>query len=360
MISREPPYVQYLFGKAVKSSVPLSGTFELTARCNFNCKMCYIHNSDNSELMKNELTTEQWKKIADEAQKAGMLFLLLTGGEPLLRNDFAEIYTYCKNKGFEISINTNASLITDEIVDLFNKQRPSRVNITLYGANDETYCNVTCRKGYYEKVTQNIIKLKAMGIQVKISITISNYNKQDLEQIYKFARDNELPTETTAYLFPSARLGKQTDRPSAAEAAENMLINDKCYFGERFESRKEFFSKVGTTVKDKRQEGLPVRCRAGRAAVWISYDGTMLPCGMMTEPKSSVIENGFDNAWDTIKKETSKIILPSKCTDCEYTEVCESCAAASYAETGRFDGVPRYLCEKAEEYVRLTKKELGI
>lgn len=360
MISREPPYLQYLFSKAVRNGVPLSGTFELTSRCNFNCKMCYIHNSNNDELKKKELTAQQWKDIALCAQKAGMLILLITGGEPLLRPDFSEIYTYCKNLGFEIAVNTNGSLITDEIIELFKKYRPSRVSISLYGTSDETYKEVTCKTGYYEKVTENILKLKSAGIQVKISIVVSSYNRDDIASIYQFAKENQIPTETSCYLFPSARLGQNTDRPSAIEAAENMVTGDKCYYGKRYHERKEVLSKIEENKKEQAESGLHIRCRAGRAAMWISYDGTMLPCGMMVEPKASVLENGFNNAWETIKEEAKKIILPVECTNCEYSSVCDSCAASCYAETGRFDGLPQYLCQKAHEYVRLSKKELEI
>ena len=82
-------YVNRLFAKSAKRGIPLSGTFELTARCNLRCRMCYIHREENDgEIKTEEFSSEEWLNIAKEAQQCGMLFLLLTGGEPFIRPDF--------------------------------------------------------------------------------------------------------------------------------------------------------------------------------------------------------------------------------------------------------------------------------
>ena len=352
--------MQHLFSKARKNKVPLSGTFEITGRCNFNCRMCYVHNSDNVGLKEKELSTEQWMRIADKAQKAGTLMLLITGGEPLLREDFADIYTYCKQLGFEININTNASLVNDNIIKLFKDYTPARISVTLYGANEETYRNTTCREGYYEKVTENIKKLKAAGLQVKMNLTASNYNSTDIPLIYKFAEENKIPVESACYLFPSARLGKSTDRPSPLEAAKNERICDGFkYTPERLAQKAEFIKNIAE--KDRRTDsvGEKIKCRAGTAAFWITYEGNMLPCGMMEKPSISVTDNGFEKAWEYINSETDRIYLPPECPDCAYSDICFSCAASCYAETGRFDGVPEYICNKTKEYVRLIREEFN-
>lgn len=356
MRSTEPEFVTYLFTKAKKLSRPLSATFELTSRCNFNCRMCYIHSDGNQELIKKELTTEQWKRIADETQKAGVLFLLITGGEPLLRDDFDEIYVYCKKLGFEISINSNASLVTDEKIALFKEYPPNKISVTVYGKDEQTYCDTTRRNGMFSVVEENIAKMKAAGIKVKMNITASNYNCADIPSLYEFAAKHDLPVDVACYLFPSARLGKDTDRPSPEKAAANMILSDKCYFGERFAPRVEAFRKASYELKGPvTEKGLHVRCRGGLASFWISYDGIMLPCGMMTTPSASVL-GGIENAWQTINAETKKITLPPECKVCPMSEVCDACAASCYAETGRFDGLPVYQCRKTKEFCRLMRE----
>ena len=87
-------YSNYLFAKAGSQGIPLSGTFELTARCNLDCRMCYIHKRANdAEARAGERTAARWLELAKECQEAGTLLLLLTGGEPFLRPDFRKIYS---------------------------------------------------------------------------------------------------------------------------------------------------------------------------------------------------------------------------------------------------------------------------
>ena len=143
-------FIDYLFYKSRKSGAPMSGTFELTSRCNLDCRMCYIHKRANDQTaIQGELSASDWINYAKEAQKSGMLLLLLTGGEPLLRPDFREIYIACINLGILISINTNGTMIDESMVEFFKKNPPLRVNLTLYGASPETYQRLcgTCHEG---------------------------------------------------------------------------------------------------------------------------------------------------------------------------------------------------------------------
>ena len=101
----EPRLSTYLHARACRTGTPLAGNFELTARCNFNCKMCYVHlTAEEQQRRGRELT-------ADQARSRGMLFLLLTGGEPLIRTDFRYLLTELKKMGLLVSVNSNGSLI---------------------------------------------------------------------------------------------------------------------------------------------------------------------------------------------------------------------------------------------------------
>ena len=115
----------FLFLKADMNKIPLAGSFELTSRCTLDCKMCYIHrrSSDKSAIAQ-EKDTGFWIDLATKARDAGMLILLLTGGEPLLRSDFNEIYTECKKLGLLISVNTNATLLDEDKIRLFMEYPP--------------------------------------------------------------------------------------------------------------------------------------------------------------------------------------------------------------------------------------------
>ena len=114
----EPPITEYLHRKATRNGIPLSGTFELTPVCNMNCRMCYVRMSkQQQEAIRPLRTAEEWLRLGEEAKKRGLLYLLLTGGEPFSRPDFREILSGLHKMGFIISINSNGTLIDETVVE---------------------------------------------------------------------------------------------------------------------------------------------------------------------------------------------------------------------------------------------------
>ena len=140
--------------------MPIAGNFELTARCNFNCPMCYVHMTEEQvKESGKELTAQQWLDIARAARDKGMIFVLLTGGEPLVRKDFFEIYRGMKELGLLISINSNGSLIRGEVLERFLEDPPFRFNMSLYGGRNAIYKR-TCGLPAIDLVRENIRALR--------------------------------------------------------------------------------------------------------------------------------------------------------------------------------------------------------
>ena len=104
------------------------------------------------------------------------------------------------------------------------------------------------------------------------------------------------------------------------------------------------------------EEGEGISCRAGSTTFWVTWDGKMTPCGMMTAPVVYPARDGFGAAWDALRAETAALRMPVECTACDHKDVCSACAAVCFTETGRFDGVPTYICEKTREMVRITRE----
>ena len=131
---------QQMFAMATEKKVPLYGVLELLPLCNLNCDMCYVRMSrEEMEEVGRLRTMEEWTKTAEDMMKAGTLFVLLTGGEPLLYPHFRELYQKLRELGMIITINTNGTLIDEAWADFFAENKPRRINITLYGASNETY-----------------------------------------------------------------------------------------------------------------------------------------------------------------------------------------------------------------------------
>ena len=359
--STEPYIATYLHSKGRKLGLPIAGNFELTARCNFNCPMCYVHQSaDKVETMGGELTAQQWLDLAAAAQKQGMIFVLLTGGEPLLRKDFFEIYDGMKKLGLMISINTNGSLLKGEILERFLQDPPFRFNISLYGGSNETYQNM-CGLPAYEQVKENIRALRKAGVAVSLNLSITPWNCGDLEQIYADAVELDVNVKASSYMYPPIRLEDGSfgcgNRLCAEEAARYSVLWDKIRFTpEEFAARAKNMSGLVEETGCPAEADEGVRCRAGSSSFWMTWQGDMMPCGMMVSPVVKPLEIGFDAAWEQLKELTREIRTPKACGECSYRDVCGVCAAVCQTETGKFDAAPEYVCRKTREQVRLTRE----
>ncbi len=358
MPTTEPVLSTYLHNKGAALGLPIGGNFELTARCNFNCPMCYVHlNADDIAARGKELTAAQWISIAQQARDKGLMFALLTGGEPLIREDFFEIYSAMQEMGIMISINSNGSMIRGEILERLLENPPYRINISLYGGCRETY-RTMCGNDAFDGVVENIRTLKQGGVDVRLNVSITPYNRADLADICRIAHEIGVVTKTSAYMYPPIRVhGDCGHRLTPEEAARCAVEWDVMRFSdEEFAQRAQNLKKLIAVEERECAADLDtgVSCRAGNTSFWLTWDGRMLPCGMMPGPETFPLETGFDAAWEELRRQTRAIRMPPKCAGCSYRQVCSVCAAVCVAETGEFTGVPEYVCRMTKETVNAT------
>lgn len=359
---------EYLHSKAARAGIPLSGTFELTPCCNMACKMCYVRMTKQQQEQVAPLRTAgEWLALAEEAKKQGLVYLLLTGGEPFLRPDFREILSGLNKMGLFVSINSNGTLIDEEVISWLKQTPPTRVNVTLYGASDATYERLCGNPNGFTQAVRGIRLLKAAGIVVKINCSITPYNVDDLDGIFAFAKQEGLLVQASSYMFPplrrdTAMVGKN-DRLTAEEAAYQSariisLLNGDDYFLQQMENRATL-SLSGDSVEDCPElpaEGECIRCRAGKCSFWVTWDGRILPCGMFPgDDAENVFETKFTDAWCRIKEAVATIRMPPKCSKCQMRDQCKACAAMALTETGRFDQVPEYRCQMMHAFDDASK-----
>ena len=361
----EPRITEYLYQKATLSGVPLSGTFELTPVCNMNCKMCYVKISKaEQESIRPLRTAKEWLKLASEFKSKGMLYLLLTGGEPFLHPEFREIMQGLHKMGLLITINSNGTLITEETVDWLKHCPPVRINISVYGANNKTYERLCNNPNGFTKVSNAIKLLKQAHIPVKLNCSITPHNAEDIPQIFQFAKENELILQSASYMFPPIRrdafsVGKN-ERFSPEDAAYYTAYTDYLTLGkERFIAAGEKLSLPCDNDNNCTGEGDGVRCRAGRCSFWITWEGYMTPCGMFpTDNSNNVFEKDPLSCWENVKYQTSLIRLPAECSVCSLKDSCHACAAMVITESGDFSKVPEYRCKMTKAYPYEYKKLL--
>lgn len=170
---------------AMPERYPINATFELTLRCNLKCKMCLFRHSDeeNAHLAAGELTAAQWADMAQQLWDAGTLNLLITGGEPMLRKDFCEIYSSIYRLGFIITLYTNATMVTDRILQTLRQYPPHRIGITIYGASNRTYQNLCGCEDGFDRAMEGIRKLATLPSTLEFRTTLVQDNYQDLDAI---------------------------------------------------------------------------------------------------------------------------------------------------------------------------------
>lgn len=353
---------RYLHSKGKRLGLPINATFELTPRCNFNCKMCYVHLTEAEQKLRGkELTADQWISIGEEAISAGTVFLLLTGGEPTLRPDFLQIYRTLKAKGLIVSINSNGMLLQGDLLRELCNDPPSRVNITLYGITNETY-EKQCGLPVYDRVVSNIKALRDAGIEVKVNMSVTPDNSTDLQAVYDKAKELGAHMQSTPYMFPPIRLHPelcgQNFRLPADEAGRLMADNELTNSTVEQLQRRYDALKSGILLPPDREEecmeeveGEGMHCRGGVTTCWIDWDGKMTPCGQMSEPAFDVLELGFREAWQRTRTAAAEIRLPAECTVCPIKDICHPCAAMCYCETGSFNKKPEYVCQMRRSYI---------
>ena len=154
---------------------PLSASIELTERCNLNCVHCFINQPAADKCARStELDTTAWKRILDQMAEAGALFVLMTGGEPLLRKDFAEIFTHARRLGLLVTLFSNVTLLTPALADLLADLSLHSLEVSLYGATQETYEKVTGQPGSFRRCMRGIELALSRGLKISLKTVLQH------------------------------------------------------------------------------------------------------------------------------------------------------------------------------------------
>lgn len=317
---------KYLCFKARDKNLPISGSFELTPLCNFDCKMCYVHLQKNQLHGKRLLTAEQWQDIMRQAMDGGMMYATLTGGECLTHPDFKALYLFLRDNGVEVSILSNGALMDAEMTAFLCGHPPTRIQITLYGASDDAYERVTGQRAF-RTVWENILRLRAAGLPLQIAVT-PNAFMTDGEAVVRLLHEEGLPFIINAGLLkPREETGRKLrDANIDAYIAMNRLnlaLKGKLADAECDDS--EIPSPAAPPAGQEPAKG--VRCGAGRSTFSIDWQGGMRPCNTFPSEPERVLTLGFKEAWRRINQTAREFPRPMECEGCGYRAVCKHCIA---------------------------------
>ncbi len=347
------------FGAAINAQTagrryPLSGMMELTDRCDLNCVHCYINQPAGSqEARAKELSTEQVKGMLDQAAAAGTLFMTFTGGEVFLRKDFPEIYIHARRLGMLVSIFTNATLITPQIADLLNDIRPHVVDITLYGATQETYEAVTRVPGSYARCMRGIRLLKERNIHFTLKTLLLTVNQHELAAMQALAEEFGVEIRYDNTLWPRQDGGLEPfDVQIPVEELIAMDFEDPERMEEWLRLARDFSGQF------TRAENV-FSCNGGVKSYHIDSAGRMCFCTMVRQPAYDLKAMSFVEAWEKIGElRQLKRQKTTPCQTCTLGALCTQCPGWSQAIHGDNETPVDFICALAHERKKQIDKFL--
>lgn len=323
---------QKIHKAAERKGFPLRVMFEITYRCNFRCKHCYV---PQSYRKKKGLTTEEVFSILDQLKDIGCFYLGFTGGEPFMRKDIMDILWYAKRCGLEIIIYTNGSLIDEKIADQLAFLRPNKVDITIPAISKDAFESITGIAGSRDKVFRTIELLHKRKVALGFKSCLLKENESEINQIQDFAAllnalhrvDNALSPRLDGSKEPYKYKGQTTE-----------------YRGQKIRSVIDcHLSDVGYRRKPKTEDRQPktenlFKCGAGLSQVAITPQGELKMCLMIDYPKYKILSISLKGAWKRLKELVASINPDENynCDTCELEPYCKWCPAMAWLNYRNF------------------------
>lgn len=330
--------------KVLSQRIPTDGSIEVTARCNLRCVHCYINLPLNDRAaQEKELSYKEFCNIIDQIVDEGCLWLLLTGGEPFIRQDFLDIYTYAKKKGLLITIFTNGTTMTPRIANYLAEWKPFSLEITLYGRTKKTYESITGVPGSYEKCIRGINLLLERKIPLKLKTMVMTLNKHEIGDMQEYAEGLglEFRFDPVLNLRVDGNQKPAEFRISPEEVVALDLADEK-----RIKEWREFCDKFEGPPQNPEYT---YQCSAGKGTFHIDPYGKLSTCMMARYPSFDLREDSFIRGWqDFIPNVLSqKWLRETPCKACELISLCGQCPGWAQIEHDDSEKPVEYLCQIA-------------
>jgi len=372
-------YSNYI--SVLKNELPTSHIdIELTERCNNNCIHCYINQPENSSTVKiREMSTGYIKEILSQAADLGCLNVRFTGGEPLLREDFAEIYLFTRRLGMYVTLLTNATLIDEQLCKLFKQTPPGKpISISVYGMHTLSYDAVVARKGAFEEFQRGINLLREYDIPFIVKSSLLPQNMHEMAEFEAFAATvpwmDHKPPYSMNFDLRARRDNPQTNRFIASlrlspqETLSVLTRTPEDYYNNMRKFSRQFMGHPSEKL---------FSCGAGHGTCVDAYGNAQM-CMLLRHPHtvySLDLENHQKNNPETNLSPLEyalRVFFPkiremhatspeylNRCAKCFLRGLCEQCPAKSWEEHGTLDTPVEYLCEVAHAqatYLGLVKE----
>lgn len=331
--------------------VPLSGSMEITFKCNLRCVHCYIPDYSG----RNEMTTAEIRRILSEAAEEGCLWMLLTGGEVLCRGDFPEIYLHAKRLGFLLTVFSNGTLVDERIADLLAEYPPFGIEFTLYGLSDETYLRTTGFPGRFTRVRRAIELLLERRVPLSLKAVAMEPLAGEIDAMAAWSRSLGVRFRYDAIVH--GRLDGSL-APTAVRSTPQAVVGHDASDPARLEDWMKFYRQF---VKPTQPSPYLMSCGAGVNSFHVTPQGTLLSCEALPLNGYDLRKGTFREGWYGIVGDIRNrpAAAENACASCELRAMCDRCPATAVLETGSPDGWIPYYCEITHRRAALLEEESG-
>jgi MoaA/NifB/PqqE/SkfB family radical SAM enzyme len=331
--------------------LPLEGSIDLTYRCNNKCLHCWVLSPDSKEERRKELSTAEWIDIIDQARALGTREWMISGGEPMIRDDFGELFGYILKKSSYCSLNTNGTLITSALAK--KMKETGIVMVSIYGATAEVHDQVTRHPGSYDDALRGIAYLKEAKVRFMVQPVPLKDNFHQWPAM-KVLAQGLCPVWRigATYISLSATGNKVRDEEIRAQrlAPGQVVAIDppNIPYEERGASTKGCGNRSNERLYDY--------CIALQNSFHIDPYGKMSFCCLVKDERLrfDLKRGSFAESWDVFlpslsKKEQECLVFDQNCLVCEMRNDCQRCPAQSYLEHRQAKVPSHYLCQFTKE-----------
>jgi AdoMet-dependent heme synthase len=340
----DTPVMNRLIRRSVERRVPLSVHFDLTYRCNERCVHCYLDHEDYGEL-----GTDEIRNILTQLAGAGTLMLTFSGGEIFLRADLFDLLAYARDLHFDISLKSNALMVTRERAARLRALGVRKIQISIYSADASVHDAITKVRGSFVRSLRAICFLKSEGLRVKIACPLMRQNLAGVSQLQTLAADLDVPYVFDMTITPkldgdTSVLALRTSAQDLLPVLQNATLNPGAE------------SVVSSGIESSGYEDIP--CSAGHNSCYITPYGDVYPCVQLPLPSGNLRQESFEAIWrgspqlETVR-EVRESALPI-CSTCAIRQYCERCPGLAMMEGGDLLGAYDRACELAEMKARLN------
>lgn len=339
----EPLYRQLIL-YAAKLRVPAFVLCNLTYRCPFRCKHCYV---DEPRPDEDELTAEEYDDLFGQLARAGTMFLTFSGGEVLARPDLLDLIAAARARGFAVSIFTAGWGLDEAVVDAFARLRVEAVEISLHAATPALHDGFVGYPGAWENAVAAARALRARGVRVALKMNIMNFNWREWRGVFELAKSIGATFKHSPYVF-TATDGRR--HPLALRLSDDDM---RAFFEDLYTGRAQPV-KGDRCDEDRPPQERPVRTALGCGAAFsgcsISPYGDVWPCVAWPRSLGNIRERPFIDIWQGEEAAAVRALAKvpvAACAGCELTEFCSRCAALALVEEGDVAAASREHCRVA-------------